>query len=69
MKRHLLLLTGILLIYSSSFACGGLTQQAQGGELTYSFDSIDPMLCTLTATVCFDINEPIVHRFGLCKLG
>lgn len=59
MKRCILLLSSILFIYSSTYACGGLTQQAQGGELRYSFDSIDPMLCTITATMYFDINEPI----------
>jgi len=51
------LVTCCLLIQTVVYACGGINQQVYSGKIEYSLDPANPLICTVTITMDFDVNE------------
>ena len=60
MMRYLFV-SGLLLIQSVVYACGGTSQQVYAGKIEYSLDSLNPFSCTVTVTMDFDVEETLAN--------
>ena len=46
-----------VLLQSALYACGGINQQVYSGKIEYSLNTSNPLICTATITMDFDVNE------------
>lgn len=44
-------------LQSMLYACGGISQQVYAGKIEYSLNPANPLSCTVTITLDFDVNE------------
>jgi hypothetical protein len=59
MKKKFVLFISLIGFQISLQACGGLTTQVYGGEITYALNSANPLECTATFTFLFDIPDNV----------